>query len=215
MAFQPDAGIDLASLKTRVLRDGYASAVKIYGSEALRDVSALLMEGVAAADLLNKGSAGAALHGELELGYHSAAISTFGDVRTAVTLVRACAVDAPDLWGRSRGRRRRRRRCMGSAPTLRERWREPCRRSPSRLLIRAPLREGALPATELAATDRVHPDRRRRRRPRPQRIPAGSAGDGIAEHFRRGGCEGASSRGTERPAARPPNRCALSGPGVP
>nr|WTB28890.1 divalent metal cation transporter [Streptomyces sp. NBC_00830] len=41
------------------------------------------------------------------------------------------------------------------------------------------------------------------------------ASDGVTEHFRRGWCEGGSSRGTERRAARLPDRCALSGPGVP
>ncbi|MFJ8357258.1 acyl-CoA dehydrogenase family protein [Streptomyces sp. NPDC093984] len=55
-----------------------ASAVKVYGSEARRDAYAWLMEVVAAAGPLKEGSAGAALHGELERGYRSAVIFTFG-----------------------------------------------------------------------------------------------------------------------------------------
>lgn len=55
-----------------------ASAVKVYGSEARRDAYAWLMEIVAAAGSLKEGSAGAVLHGELERGYRSAVIFTFG-----------------------------------------------------------------------------------------------------------------------------------------
>ncbi|MCX3060061.1 acyl-CoA dehydrogenase family protein [Streptomyces beihaiensis] len=55
-----------------------ASAVKVYGSEARRDAYAWLMEVVGAAGPLRDGSAGAALHGELERGYRSAVIFTFG-----------------------------------------------------------------------------------------------------------------------------------------
>ncbi|MFF8847350.1 acyl-CoA dehydrogenase family protein [Streptomyces sp. NPDC015127] len=55
-----------------------ASAVKVYGSEARRDAFAWLMEVVAAAGPLKEGSAGAVLHGELERGYRSAVIFTFG-----------------------------------------------------------------------------------------------------------------------------------------
>ncbi|MFF7749246.1 acyl-CoA dehydrogenase family protein [Streptomyces sp. NPDC007971] len=55
-----------------------ASAVKVYGSEARRDAYAWLMEAVAAAGPLREGSAGAVLHGELERGYRSAVIFTFG-----------------------------------------------------------------------------------------------------------------------------------------
>ncbi|POX46808.1 acyl-CoA dehydrogenase family protein [Streptomyces sp. Ru72] len=55
-----------------------ASAVKVYGSEARRDAYAWLMEVLAAAGPLKEGSAGAALHGELERGYRSAVIFTFG-----------------------------------------------------------------------------------------------------------------------------------------
>jgi 3-oxocholest-4-en-26-oyl-CoA dehydrogenase alpha subunit len=55
-----------------------ASAVKVYGSEARRDAYAWLMEVVAAAAPLQEGSAGAVLHGELERGYRSAVIFTFG-----------------------------------------------------------------------------------------------------------------------------------------
>ncbi|MFF4211490.1 acyl-CoA dehydrogenase family protein [Streptomyces sp. NPDC001796] len=55
-----------------------ASAVKVYGSEARRDAYAWLMEVAAAAGPLKEGSAGAALHGELERGYRAAVIFTFG-----------------------------------------------------------------------------------------------------------------------------------------
>ncbi|GHF58752.1 acyl-CoA dehydrogenase FadE26 [Streptomyces mashuensis] len=55
-----------------------ASAVKVYGSEARRDAYAWLMEVLAAAGPLKEGSAGAALHGELERGYRSAVVFTFG-----------------------------------------------------------------------------------------------------------------------------------------
>jgi alkylation response protein AidB-like acyl-CoA dehydrogenase len=55
-----------------------ASAVKVYGSEARRDAYAWLMEIVAAAGALKEGSAGVVLHGELERGYRSAVIFTFG-----------------------------------------------------------------------------------------------------------------------------------------
>lgn len=55
-----------------------ASAVKVYGSEARRDAYGWLMEVVGAAGPLKEGSAGAVLHGELERGYRSAVIFTFG-----------------------------------------------------------------------------------------------------------------------------------------
>ncbi|MGV9452522.1 acyl-CoA dehydrogenase family protein [Streptomyces sp. NPDC003635] len=55
-----------------------ASAVKVYGSEARRDAYAWLLEIVAAPGALKEGSAGAVLHGELERGYRSAVIFTFG-----------------------------------------------------------------------------------------------------------------------------------------
>ncbi|MGW7518558.1 acyl-CoA dehydrogenase family protein [Streptomyces sp. NPDC054796] len=55
-----------------------ASAVKVYGSEARRDAYAWLMEIAAAAGPLKEGSAGAVLRGELERGYRSAVIFTFG-----------------------------------------------------------------------------------------------------------------------------------------
>ncbi|MBM7170273.1 acyl-CoA dehydrogenase family protein [Streptomyces sp. G44] len=55
-----------------------ASAVKVYGSEARRDAYAWLMEVLGAAGALKEGSAGAVLHGELERGYRSAVIFTFG-----------------------------------------------------------------------------------------------------------------------------------------
>ncbi|MEU3713573.1 acyl-CoA dehydrogenase family protein [Streptomyces catenulae] len=55
-----------------------ASAVKVHGSEARRDAYAWLMEILAAAGPLKDGSTGAALHGDLERGYRSAVIFTFG-----------------------------------------------------------------------------------------------------------------------------------------
>ncbi len=55
-----------------------ASAVKVYGSEARRDAYAWLMEVVGAAGALKEGSAGTVLHGDLERGYRSAVIFTFG-----------------------------------------------------------------------------------------------------------------------------------------
>ncbi|MEN3584009.1 acyl-CoA dehydrogenase family protein [Streptomyces sp. ZYX-F-203] len=55
-----------------------ASAVKVYGSEARRDAYAWLMEILAAAGPLKEGSAGEVLRGELERGYRSAVIFTFG-----------------------------------------------------------------------------------------------------------------------------------------
>ncbi|MFI1800369.1 acyl-CoA dehydrogenase family protein [Streptomyces sp. NPDC020379] len=55
-----------------------ASAAKVYGSEARRDAYAWLMEILAAAGPLKEGSAGEVLHGELERGYRSAVIFTFG-----------------------------------------------------------------------------------------------------------------------------------------
>lgn len=50
----------------------------MYGSEARRDAYAWLMEVVGAAGPLKEGSAAAVLHGELERGYRSAVIFTFG-----------------------------------------------------------------------------------------------------------------------------------------
>jgi alkylation response protein AidB-like acyl-CoA dehydrogenase len=55
-----------------------ASAVKVFGSEARRDAYAWLMQILGSAGPLKEGSAGAVLHGELERGYRSAVIFTFG-----------------------------------------------------------------------------------------------------------------------------------------
>jgi len=55
-----------------------ASAVKVYGSEARRDAYAWLLEVVGAAGPLKEGSSGAALQGNLERGYRSAVIFSFG-----------------------------------------------------------------------------------------------------------------------------------------
>ncbi|MEV4440624.1 acyl-CoA dehydrogenase family protein [Streptomyces sp. NPDC049577] len=66
------------ALQRGVLTPQDASAVKVYGSEARRDACAWLMEVLGAAGPLKEGSAGAVLHGELERGYRSAVIFTFG-----------------------------------------------------------------------------------------------------------------------------------------
>ncbi|MFS4095482.1 acyl-CoA dehydrogenase family protein [Streptomyces sp. AF1A] len=68
----------VSAVEDRTLTPQDASAVKVYGSEARRDAYAWLMEIVAAAGPLKEGSAGAVLHGELERGYRSAVIFTFG-----------------------------------------------------------------------------------------------------------------------------------------
>ncbi|MEV0601981.1 acyl-CoA dehydrogenase family protein [Streptomyces sp. NPDC050315] len=66
------------ALQRAALTPQDASAVKVYGSEARRDAYAWLLEVVGAAGPLKEGSAGAVLHGELERGYRSAVIFTFG-----------------------------------------------------------------------------------------------------------------------------------------
>lgn len=68
----------VGALQNGTLTPQDASAVKVYGSEARRDAYAWLMEIVAAPAALQEGSAGAVLHGELERGYRSAVIFTFG-----------------------------------------------------------------------------------------------------------------------------------------
>lgn len=68
----------VAALQDGTLTPQDASAVKVYGSEARRDAYAWLLEVVAAPGALQEGSAGAVLHGELERGYRSAVIFTFG-----------------------------------------------------------------------------------------------------------------------------------------
>ncbi|KFG01081.1 MULTISPECIES: acyl-CoA dehydrogenase family protein [Streptomyces] len=68
----------VSALQEGTLTPQDASAVKVYGSEARRDAYAWLMEIVATAGALKEGSAGAVLHGELERGYRSAVIFTFG-----------------------------------------------------------------------------------------------------------------------------------------
>ncbi|OQR62141.1 acyl-CoA dehydrogenase [Streptomyces maremycinicus] len=68
----------VAALQNGTLTPQDASAVKVYGSEARRDAYAWLLEVVAAPGALQEGSAGAVLHGELERGYRSAVIFTFG-----------------------------------------------------------------------------------------------------------------------------------------
>jgi hypothetical protein len=55
-----------------------ASAVKVYGSEARRDAYSWLLEVVGAGGALKEGSPGAVLRGDLERGYRSAVIFTFG-----------------------------------------------------------------------------------------------------------------------------------------
>ncbi|MGK5729023.1 acyl-CoA dehydrogenase family protein [Streptomyces sp. URMC 124] len=66
------------ALQRSALTPQDASAVKVYGSETRRDAYAWLMEVLAAAGPLKEGSAGAALHGELERGYRAAVVFTFG-----------------------------------------------------------------------------------------------------------------------------------------
>ncbi|MEU9338477.1 acyl-CoA dehydrogenase family protein [Streptomyces sp. NPDC048290] len=66
------------ALQNGTLTPQDASAVKVYGSEARRDAYAWLMEITAVPGALRDGSTGAVLHGELERGYRSAVIFTFG-----------------------------------------------------------------------------------------------------------------------------------------
>lgn len=68
----------VSALQHGTLTPQDASAVKVYGSETRRDAYAWLMEIVGATGALQEGSAGAVLHGELERGYRSAVIFTFG-----------------------------------------------------------------------------------------------------------------------------------------
>lgn len=68
----------VSALQHSTLTPQDASAVKVYSSEARRDAYAWLMEVVGSAAPLKEGSAGAVLHGELERGYRSAVIFTFG-----------------------------------------------------------------------------------------------------------------------------------------
>lgn len=68
----------VSAVQHQTLTPQDASAVKVYGSEARRDAYAWLMEVVGSAGPLKEGSAGAVLHGELERGYRSAVIFTFG-----------------------------------------------------------------------------------------------------------------------------------------
>ncbi|MFE1440347.1 acyl-CoA dehydrogenase family protein [Streptomyces sp. NPDC058739] len=68
----------VGALQNGTLTPQDASAVKVYGSEARRDAYAWLLEVTAAPGALREGSAGAVLRGELERGYRSAVIFTFG-----------------------------------------------------------------------------------------------------------------------------------------
>ncbi|CAL9360052.1 acyl-CoA dehydrogenase family protein [Streptomyces sp. enrichment culture] len=68
----------VGALQNGTLTPEDASAVKVYGSEARRDAYAWLLEITAAPGALQEGSAGAILQGELERGYRSAVIFTFG-----------------------------------------------------------------------------------------------------------------------------------------
>ncbi|MFI5804716.1 acyl-CoA dehydrogenase family protein [Streptomyces sp. NPDC051561] len=68
----------VTALQNGTLTPQDASAVKVYGSEARRDAYGWLMEIVGSAGPLKEGSAGEVLHGELERGYRSAVIFTFG-----------------------------------------------------------------------------------------------------------------------------------------
>ncbi|TVL93374.1 acyl-CoA dehydrogenase family protein [Streptomyces sp. SAJ15] len=66
------------ALQREALTPHDSSAVKVYGSEARREAYAWLLEVLAAAGPLKEGSAGAVLHGELERGYRSSVVFTFG-----------------------------------------------------------------------------------------------------------------------------------------
>lgn len=66
------------ALQRETLTPQDASALKACGSEARRDACAWLMEVVGAAGPLKEVSAGAVLHGELERGYRSSVVFTFG-----------------------------------------------------------------------------------------------------------------------------------------
>jgi alkylation response protein AidB-like acyl-CoA dehydrogenase len=66
------------ALQRNALTPQDASAVKVYGSEARRDAYSWLMEVVGATGALKEGSAGSILQGNLERGYRSAVIFTFG-----------------------------------------------------------------------------------------------------------------------------------------
>jgi 3-oxocholest-4-en-26-oyl-CoA dehydrogenase alpha subunit len=68
----------VSALQRDALTPQDASAVKVYGSEARRDAYAWLMEVVGVAGPLKEGSTGAVLHGELERGYRSSVVFTFG-----------------------------------------------------------------------------------------------------------------------------------------
>ncbi len=67
-----------ADLEAGRLDPAGASAVKVYGTECLIDVHRLLIEVVGPAALLQKGSPGAELAGELEQEYRACTINTFG-----------------------------------------------------------------------------------------------------------------------------------------
>jgi alkylation response protein AidB-like acyl-CoA dehydrogenase len=55
-----------------------ASAVKVYGTEAVIEVYRLLLNVLGSAGAVRRGSAAEALHGDLELNYRVATINTFG-----------------------------------------------------------------------------------------------------------------------------------------
>ncbi len=67
-----------ADLEAGRLDPAGASAVKVYGTECLIDVHRLLIEVVGPGALLQKGSPGAELAGELEQEYRACTINTFG-----------------------------------------------------------------------------------------------------------------------------------------
>ncbi len=68
----------VADLEAGRLDPAGASAVKVYGTECLIDVHRLLIEVVGPAAVLQKGSPGAELAGELEQEYRACTINTFG-----------------------------------------------------------------------------------------------------------------------------------------
>ena len=56
----------------------HASAVKVYGTEAVIEAYRLMLDVLGTAGSLRAGSPGAVLQGELELNYRACQINTFG-----------------------------------------------------------------------------------------------------------------------------------------